>query len=428
SATLADTTQYYNPPKLIKQGTNTTPVAGSGTVVIQVLVNADGSFKVQKVVSSTNHDDDAAAMEIAQSAKYAPATKDRKKVTAFYTYRLKFVTGGGASTSGSSSSNSLAGYTADVRAGRYTTARAGLTTYLQSHPDDAQADTLLGVSEYFLNNYSDAASAFNKAGTVSPQYVTVAANAYAKATQSAIAAKNGSAAVAYATKAKQLEPGAAMWNLLGNAQVVADDNGSAVQSFEQARTLAASDPKMDAKERGTITANLITAYVNADQVDKASALLPELKQQDPNNTVALSHVVDYYARKAQAAQKAGNFPAAVGLYDRGASLGGPFAVTMYTNEAMAYMSAQRPDFGAAKIAADKALAVNPDDARANLAEGMALVQTNKPKEALPYLQKAQTAAKASGDAEVAARAQQILSQVFGASTSAGPGMGTHPER
>lgn len=410
---FADTTQYYTPPKLIKQGTTTSPVAGNGVVVVQVLVNPDGTFKVQKVVRSTNHDDDAAALEMAQTAKYAPGTKDGKKVAAFYTYTLKFVVGQSAAASNAPSGNSLASYAADVHAGRYTTARSGLTAYLQAHPDDSQADALLGVSEYFLNNYADAAAAFTKAGTIPQQYVIVAANAYAKAAQNAISSKDATAAIAYATKAKQLEPGAAMWNLLGNAQVVASDNTAAVQSFEQARTLAANDPKMDAKERGTITANLIAAYVNANQIDKGVALLPEVKQLDPANNAAISHVVDYYAKQAGAAQDAGKWSEAMRLYEKGASFGGPFAHVMYTNEALLYMQQAHPDWQTVKAVADKALALSPDDARANLAAGIALMQQHKYGDAAAYIQRADRAAKATGDSEAAAKAQQLLTELSG---------------
>ncbi|MGH7716762.1 MAG: TonB family protein, partial [Vulcanimicrobiaceae bacterium] len=254
---LGDNLGYYTPPKLVKQGTPTTPVAGNGTVLIQVLVNPDGSFKVQKIVKSTNPDDNQAAMEIAKSAKYSPATKGGKKVPAFYTYTLKFVVNSKGRSSSSSSTNTgsgggtLAKYSSQVHAGHYTEARSGLQTYLQAHPDDAEANALLGVSEFFLNNFPDSAAAFSKAGTVPSAYTTVAANAYAKAAQSAIATKNGSIAVAYATKAKQLSPGAPTWNLLGNAQIVNNDYSGAIASFEQARALAPNDPKLDPKERGT---------------------------------------------------------------------------------------------------------------------------------------------------------------------------------
>jgi TonB family protein len=408
---FAQGTGYYNPPKLVKQGAAASPITGNGTVEVQVLVNPDGTFKVQKIVNSTNHEDDQAAMEIAQTAKYAPATKDGKKVAAFYTYKLKFVSGGATSAAAEGGSSSLSQYSADVRAGKYTQARSGLTTYLQDHPDDAQANTLLGVSEFFLNNFPESAAAFSKAGTVPQQYATVAANAYAKAATSALAQKNGTAAIGYATKAKALSAGAATWNLLGNAQVVAGDYPSAVQSFEQARTLAASDSKLDPKERATITANLVAAYAETDQIDKAAALLPEVKQGDPENTMAVQHISEYYAKKAQAASSAGKVSDAIGWYDKGASYGGPLAHSLYTNEAVLLTQAAHPDWINVKTIADKALALDGDDARANLAAGVALMQQKKASEAVSYLQKAQSVAKATGDSQTENNASRLLTEL-----------------
>jgi TonB family protein len=413
SAALAQSTGYYDPPKLVKQGTATSPVSGSGVVEVQVRVNADGTFKVEKIVRSTNHEDDAVAMQMAQTAKYAPATKDGKKITAFYTYKLNFVIHNG-SASVAAPSNSLASYETEVRAGKYTAARAGLSTYLQSHPDDPQASALLGVSEYFLNNFADSAAAFDKAGTVPKSYVAVAANAYAKTAQNAISSKNGSVAVAMATKAKQLDPGVATWNLLGNAQVVAGDYTSAVQSFGESRTLAANDSKIDAKERGTIASNLVAAYVSANQIDKAVALLPEVKQDDPSNTMGLSHVVDYYAKKGQASWDAGKYSDAIDWYEKGAALGGPYAHTMYTSEALVYMQMAHPNWDTVKSIADKALALSPDDARANLAAGIALMQQRKYQDAANYLARADRAAKAAGDTDAASKAERALTELAGA--------------
>lgn len=409
---LADPTaaQYYNPPKLVKQGTPSSPISGNGTVVIQVLVNPDGTFKVQKIVKSTNHALDQAAMDMAQTAQYAPATKGGKKIVAFYTYTLKFV-GASTTTSDSASGGTLAAYNTQVRAGKYAEAKTNLTAYLQAHPSDPQANALLGVADFFLDDFSGATAAFDKAGTIPTQYKTVAANAYARGAEKALAAKDGSTAVADAKKANELSPGAPTLNLLGNAQIVAGDYAAAVRSLEQARSLAATDSKVDAKQRGVITANLVAAYVDSDQPDKAVALLPDVKQLDPSNTGALGTVVAYYAKKAQAAQKAGNVAEAVSLYDKAASLGPEYAPVMYANEAFAYMSAPKPDWKAVKATADKALAIKPDDAGANLAAGVALANDGKQKDAIPYLQKADASAKAAGDKAMADKAEQLLKQL-----------------
>jgi tetratricopeptide (TPR) repeat protein len=199
--------------------------------------------------------------------------------------------------------------------------------------------------------------------------------------------------------------------LLGNAQIAAGDSAAAVRSFEQARSLATSDSKMDSKQRATIEANLAAAYVSAGDIDKAQALLPDIKQLDPSNNVAQSRISNYYAGKADAAQKSGDYATAAGLWEKAGAAGGQYAPWMYANEAFAYMQGSKPDWKSAKAAADKALALKPDDAQANLAEGVALAGSGKKAEAIQYLQKADASAKAAGETSVASQAEQFLKQL-----------------
>ena len=409
---LALSSQYYVPPKLVKQGTAQSPIAGNGTVIVQVLVNTDGSFKVQKIVRSSNHGDDQAALEMAATAKYSPATKGGRKIQAFYTYTLKFV-GSSATLSDSTTSGQLATYNAQVRAGRYADAKTGLSTYLMAHPSDTQASMLLGVADTFLEDYPGAAAAFDKAGTIPSQYRTVAARAYAGAAEKAIAGKDSANAVSDAKHANELSPGVPTLNLLGNAQLIAGDFSGAAQSFEQARAQAQSDSKVDSKQRATILANLASAYAGAGDVDKATALIPEIKQLDPANTNAETAVVATYARQASAAQKAGNIAQAAALYDKAAGFGPQYAATMYTYEAFALLGGAKPDYKAAKAAADKALAVKPDSPEANYAAGLALANSGNTKDAIPFLQKADAAAKAAGDTALATRVESDLKKING---------------
>jgi tetratricopeptide (TPR) repeat protein len=373
---------YHEPPKLIKQGTSTAEIPGPGTVVVQVFVKADGTFKVTRIIRSTNHQDDQAALEIARTSKYAPATNGKNKVAEFYDFTLKF-TAGSASASAQSGSS-------------------------EAHASGSLQEA---IAAFNSGKYSESAAAFDKVSSVPPQYKLVAANAYAKAAEAAISAKDASTAVADAKKANQYSPGAATYNLLGTAQIQAGDNAGAIQSLEQARTMASSDSKIDAKQRATIDANLVAAYAEAGQIDKASALVQEIKQLDPSNTAAASRVVAYYSTKGDEAQKAGDQSTAASLFDKAAALGGPYAATMYTKESFALMQVTKPDWKAAKAAADKALAIKPDDPTANLAEGIALANDGKKADAITYLQKADASAKASGDTGVASKAEQFLKQL-----------------
>src|SRR5262249_5469123 len=155
----------------------------------------------------------------------------------------------------------------------YSGAKSGLDAYLQAHPNDAQASALLGVADTFLNDFPGAAAAFDKAGTVPAQYKAIEARAYAGAAEKAVAANDGTAAVRAAQKANTLSPGVPTLNLLGTAQLVAGDNAGAARSFDGARTQAADDAKISNKDKATINANLMSAYLGLDQVDKALALL-----------------------------------------------------------------------------------------------------------------------------------------------------------
>src|SRR5262249_38781048 len=89
-ATIAQTQATFLTPKLVTRGSNTTPLAGAGSVTVQVMVKKDGTFPVGKVIKSTNEGDNTAALEIAKPSTYAPATRDGKKVDAYYDFELAF--------------------------------------------------------------------------------------------------------------------------------------------------------------------------------------------------------------------------------------------------------------------------------------------------------------------------------------------------
>ena len=89
-AELPALAQYANefvPAKLIKQGKTTHSIAGSGTVVVQVQVNADGTHKAIKVIHSSNSGDNAAAMDIARTRAIARLIAARRRLRRFTTSR-----------------------------------------------------------------------------------------------------------------------------------------------------------------------------------------------------------------------------------------------------------------------------------------------------------------------------------------------------
>ena len=68
----------------------------------------------------------------------------------------------------------------------------------------------------------------------------------------------------------------------------------------------------------------------------------------------------------------------------------------------------------AKAEADKALAIDPNNPRANFIAGVALADQGNSKDALTYLNKADGAAKAANDAGLADQIEAAIKQLSGA--------------
>ena len=169
---------YYFPAKLLKQGKATSPNAGAGTVVVQVAVNPDGTFKVQNVIRSTNPGNNKAALEIAQTSAYKPAHRGDKAIFAYYDFTLKFTKSSVSSVEediGGPTSGSLSTYTGMIRDGKYSEAKTGLDSYVAAHPSDTEGQGLLGVANTYLKDYPSAVKAFDLAGTLSPKVAPMAA-------------------------------------------------------------------------------------------------------------------------------------------------------------------------------------------------------------------------------------------------------------
>src|ERR1035437_242171 len=188
-AALAQTSQYYTPPKLIKQATPTTPIAGTGSVTVQVLVNKNGSIGNVKIQKSTNHGDDAAALEIAKNSTYKPGYRDAKPIVAFYTMALKF-NGSSVVNDTGTTSNELVAANGLIRANKFAEAKTALQSYLAAHPGSKDAEALLGVADAYLNDAQGAAAAFDAAGTIPEQFKVVADRPCCDAAVDALPPKN----------------------------------------------------------------------------------------------------------------------------------------------------------------------------------------------------------------------------------------------
>lgn len=406
-AAFAQTGTFYTQPKVVSQAKTSVPIAGTGSVKVQVFVHKDGSVGGVKVESSTNRADDAAALDIAKNSTYKPGLKDGKPVDAFYTMVLRF-NGTTVVNDTGTSSNELIQANALIRAAKYAEARTQVQAYLTGHPSDKDAEALLGVADYYLKDNAAAAAAFDQAGTIPDRFKVVAGEAYAGAAVDALKAKNNDQALAFADKAVALQPNVNTLYLRGTAYANAQRYPQAIADLEKAKALANTGTP-DAASLNLIDAALATTYVFSGQVDKANALRTALKQRDPSNTRVDDALATYYNQQAVAANQAGKTDEAVADLENAAKVVPSRALVMYVQAANVLAGISKPDWKRVKAEIDKALAIDGNDPRANYVAGIALANAGDAKGALPYLQKAK--ANVGSDAALSADIDKALKQL-----------------
>lgn len=390
---------FFTPAKRLNNGTMTTPIAGKGSVTIKVFIRANGTPDTKQivVVKSTNPGDNATAMEVAATAKYKPAARDAKPTASFYTFTINFTAGGSNDVSDGTTNATLSKILAMERANNFSGAKAQLGDYLKTSPGDKRANELLGVADSYTSDPLGAAAAFDKAGTISATYRNVALQAYIEAAGASLKAGTFDASIAQAGKAIELGAGAEAYNVRGSAEYGAKNFAAAVPDLEKARDLART-AKASNHQIAIIETNLASAYLADGHVEKGLATAKDVAQLDPSVTAIQDALATYYSEKAQAASKSADRADAVALYESGAAAAPKYAVSFFASAANVLASDPKPDWKKVKAEADKALAVNPNDARANFIAGIALANDKNPKDALTYLNKAQAAAKDGSDA------------------------------
>lgn len=408
-AARAQTSQFYSPPKVIKQGANTTPVAGSGTVEVKVFVKKDGSVGSTQVLKSSNHADDKAALEIAKSSTYKPGARDAKPEDAFYTFVLRF-SGSSVQANTGSAGGEVAQANALIRAGNYNEAKTQLQSYLTGHPGDKDASVLLGVADSYLNDSAGAAAAFDQAGTIPDRFKVVAAHAYTDAAVAALKEKNNDQAIALSGKALALQPSVNGLYVRGTAYANAQQYPQAIADLEKAKAQAASG-KADASTMTAIDSALATAYVFGGQTDKGVALAQDIKRRDPSNTRIDDTLAGYYNQQAGAAIQAGKTDQAVTDLETGAKAVPSRAVALYSSAAnvIAHGAKTPDDWKKVKAEADKALAIAPNDAQANFIAGIAMGNSGDRTGATTALQKAK--ANVGTDADLSGKIDAALAQL-----------------
>ncbi|HTJ26383.1 MAG TPA: energy transducer TonB [Candidatus Limnocylindria bacterium] len=80
----------YSPPRLVKRGTSRLAIGQTGTAQVKVLVSANGSPQEATVVSTSNPELTAAAIETAVSSTYTPAVRNGQSVAANYVATFTF--------------------------------------------------------------------------------------------------------------------------------------------------------------------------------------------------------------------------------------------------------------------------------------------------------------------------------------------------
>ncbi|HTU83596.1 MAG TPA: TonB family protein [Candidatus Acidoferrales bacterium] len=406
----------FTPAKLVKQGTTSQSVAGSGTVVVQVQVNADGSHKAIKVIHSTNAGDNAAAMEIAQNSSYRPAHKGATPVTAFYDFTLKFngksvaqsTEQGGSIASMSPEAEKIASL---IKAKQYAQAKSQAQAALISSPGDASLREMLGIAAYDDNDPQTAAQAFDHVPSVGKQYQPIAAASFAQAAV-AMSQTNPEQSLAYAQKAYAMTPDTNTRFALGVAQLGNKQNADALATLKGVREAAMSDPKTSTADKVHIDSELLSAYLANNDTQGAATIAAEIKRLDPTSTIPGRVVGNQMLQAGVDAATAKNYDEAIKDFDNAASQGDPeVAVTAYDQAAFTVARMDHPDYKRMQSYADKALAIKPDDAAANFAEGVAIVGSGGDKtKALASLQKADALAKQQGNETLALNIENFIKQ------------------
>ncbi len=440
---LAQYANEFIPAKLLHQGTTTKPIVGSGKVVVQVEVHADGSHRAIKVISSTNPGDNAAAMEIAQNSSYRPAHRGSTPITAFYDFTLQFngksvanAAGQGSESgpgmpAGGSLSGAAGQVAALIRSKQYAAAKSKAQMELLSSPGDESLRQMLGVAAFDSGDFATAAAAFDKVGAIGQQFKPIAAMSFARAAVD-VSGSDPAKSLDYAQKAAALDPSTNSKYALGEAQLANKQYADAIATLKQVHAAAFADPKTPTNAKVAIDTALMNAYLQTKDTQDMQAMAAEVKQLDPNSTLPGRVLGNALLNSGVAAANASNYTEAFKDFDQAAAGGDPqVAVTAYTQAAFLVAKMDKPDYKRMQAYADKALALKPDDAAANFAEGIALTgqwassrDDGTKKKASDALDKADQQAKAEGNEALSLQIESFAKKNLNPAPSGGSGSGS----
>ena len=397
--------------KVIKQGTTSKNIAGSGSVQLQVQVNANGTHKVIKVMRSSNAGDIEAATEIASTSTYRPAHCGAEPTVSFYDFTLKF--NGKSVQSGVNLGNGSVENL--IHSGKYAQAQAAAQAALATNPNDNGTRVLLGVASYYANDLASSAQAFAAANPVPKAWGAVAAQALAN--QAVKQASNSPAtSMAYAQKAVALDPGANLQFALGVAQIGNNDVTGGIATLKSVHTELFHNPKTSKEVKFGVDSHLLDAYLSNNDAVDASAIAAEMKVLKPQSTIAADLIGSHFLTVGNQAQQAKEYKEAIVAYDQASASGVPQIVANANASAVfAIMNQTKPDYTKALVYGQKAVAAEPNDAMTNYAAGVAQAavwttshQESDKRQALSYLTKADSLAKAAGNTQLSGHIETFI--------------------
>jgi hypothetical protein len=409
--------------KLSKPGTTTHDIAGTGAVQVHVLVDPNGKAESVSVLKSTNAGDNAAATEMARTATYVPAHNGSTPVKSFYDYWLHF--NGKAvvqpaeeqAISSQSGGADTSAIDALVRSGKYKDAIAKANAALLSSPGNPAVLQLLGVAQYYDNDFVDAATTFSRVDEIKKPFQPIAAQAFATGAIR-VSQSNPTQSLDFAHKAVALAPDPTERFALGVAQLANKQYADAVTTLKGVHDQLGNDPKANAAKLN-IDQELLQAYLDTNNQAGADAIAAEMKALDPSGAGPARAIAQHYLRAGNDAMQANDAATALKDFDQAASAGSaPEAVTANTLAAFAILKMDKPDYAKAKDYATKAVAGAPQDAQANYALGIAYfgIYTSSKKsddktQALTYLKKSDDLAKAAGNEGLALQIENQIKNI-----------------
>jgi len=381
----ADVT-YYTPPKFKHKVLPVYPDSAraaheTGTVVLKVLVAADGTPKQFILFKSSGHKDlDDAVMSAAKASTYSPATRGSTPTLGFYDVTYKFNLTGVAQDEGNQSdlSKKLDANPKDV------TTRISLGTDYLNQKNWAQAEAVFSAGTQLVPNnaklwaytglayfqdaeatkdatkYKPSVDAYDQALKIDPKVETsnIAAAAYFNYGFHLQQSGDNAGALTYAQKAVNIAPKSSQYYiLLGEAQTATGDFVNAIATLKKAESL-------DDKKLSIVTARIVADEANAElaQNDKVNGLadINRSEQINPQAPFAYEYLFSYYV-------KSGNRAAALTPLMQLAQLQ-PTEVIWQLQIGNIYLN--QNNVAAARQAFQKAVALKPDspDAQYGMAE------------------------------------------------------------